>query len=66
MSHQICPLVSNSSSGWTEKYDDVGKVPYAYAGKYAAYAGKYAAYAGKHAAYAGKFRSCWNNNLQNF
>lgn len=29
--YEICPLVRNASSGWTEKYDDVGKCPYAYA-----------------------------------
>ncbi|KAA0203418.1 hypothetical protein HAZT_HAZT011228 [Hyalella azteca] len=30
--YEICPLVSDANSGWTKKFDDVGKCPYAYAG----------------------------------
>ncbi|KAF2365895.1 Glycoside hydrolase family 18 catalytic domain [Trinorchestia longiramus] len=29
--YEICPLVSDINSGWTKKYDDIGKCPYAYA-----------------------------------
>jgi len=31
--YEICPLVNDPNSGYTKKYDDVGKVPYAFKGK---------------------------------
>ncbi|KAK3856867.1 hypothetical protein Pcinc_036841 [Petrolisthes cinctipes] len=28
--YEICPLVGDPASGWTKKYDNIGKCPYAY------------------------------------
>lgn len=30
---QICTEVQNKDAGWTKKWDEQGKVPYAYKGK---------------------------------
>jgi len=31
--YEICPLVQDPNSGYTKKYDDIGKVPYTFSGK---------------------------------
>ncbi|XP_068228801.1 endochitinase-like [Palaemon carinicauda] len=30
--YEICPLVGDPASGWTKKFDDIGKCPYTYSG----------------------------------
>jgi len=30
--YEICPLVGDANSGWTKKFDDIGKCPYTFSG----------------------------------